>query len=207
MATSMLDVIHPNSNSDDHRIYGVSVGLVSNNKDPQNLGRVKLTFPWLSDEHESDWTRIASAMAGSGRGAYFLPEVNDEVLVAFEHGDVRFPYVLGSMWNGKDKPPADNSDGKNNMRVIHSRSGHVIRLDDTDGNEKIEITDKTGNNSVTIESATNNITITCQGILKLQADQGIEISSQMYVKIQANSTLDAEATGPMTIKGAMVKIN
>jgi uncharacterized protein involved in type VI secretion and phage assembly len=208
MATSLLDVLHSGSQNDQKgRIYGVAVGIVSNNKDPENLGRVRMKFPWLSDDHESDWARMASPMAGGGRGAYFLPEVEDEVLVAFEHGDVRFPYIVGGMWNGQDAPPSNNSDGNNNIRVIHSRSGHMIRLDDTDGGEKIEIIDKTGSNSVTIESASNNITITCTGTLKLQADQGIEITSQAGVKITANTTLDMEASADTTIKGAMVNIN
>jgi uncharacterized protein involved in type VI secretion and phage assembly len=206
MATSVLDILQPNQ-QDQSRIYGVAVGIVSNNKDPEDLGRVRMKFPWLSDDHESDWTRMVSLMAGGGRGAYFLPEVDDEVLVAFEHGDVRFPYILGSMWNGQDKPPANNSDGKNNIRVVQSRSGHIVRLDDSDGSEKIEIIDKTGNNSLTIESASNNFTITCKGTLKLQATQGIEIVSEASVKLQANSTMDMEATGQTTIKGAMVNIN
>jgi uncharacterized protein involved in type VI secretion and phage assembly len=207
MGTSLLDVFHSSSNDQQGRIYGVAVGIVSNNQDPENLGRVRMTFPWLSDEHESGWARIATLMAGSGRGSYFLPEVGDEVLVAFEHGDVRYPYVIGGMWNGQDQAPANNSDGKNNIRVIHSRSGHLIRLDDTDGSEKIEIIDKTGSNSLTIESSSNNITLTCNGTLKLQATQGVEITSQTGVKIQAQTTLDMEATGPTTIKGAMVNIN
>jgi uncharacterized protein involved in type VI secretion and phage assembly len=166
-----------------------------------------MTFPWLSDDHESDWARIATTMAGPNRGTYFLPEVNDEVLVAFEHGDVRFPYVIGAMWNGQDQPPANNSDGQNNIRVIQSRSGHIVRLDDTDGNEKIEIIDKTGNNSLTIESSSNNITLTCNGRMKLQAMQGVEITSQADVKIQANTTMDIEAAGNASLKGMLVNIN
>jgi uncharacterized protein involved in type VI secretion and phage assembly len=207
MATNLLDVLHSSSNDQQGRIYGVAVGIVSNNQDPGSLGRVRMKFPWLSDEHESGWARIVTFMAGNGRGSYFLPEVNDEVLVAFEHGDVRYPYVIGSMWNGQDHAPANNSDGKNNIRVIHSRSGHIIRLDDTDGREKIEIIDKTGSNSLTIESSSNNITLTCNGTLKLQATEGVEITSQASVKIQAQATLDMEATGPTTLKGAMVNIN
>src|SRR5664280_3415392 len=109
------------------RITGVVVGVVTNNQDPDGFGRVKVKFPWLSDVDESDWARVAAPMAGNKRGFYFLPEVDDEVLVAFEHGDVRFPYVLGALWNGKDAPPATNGDGKNNVRVIQSRSGHVIK--------------------------------------------------------------------------------
>jgi uncharacterized protein involved in type VI secretion and phage assembly len=193
----------------------VVVGIVTNNKDPDGMGRVKVKFPWLSDQDESWWARIATMMAGSGRGSYFLPEVNDEVMIAFEHGDVRFPYVLGALWNGKDAPPAKNDDGKNNIRVIHSRSGHLIRLDDSDGDEKIEIIDKTGSNSITIKSSDNSMTLTCVGKLKLEATQGIEITSQADIKIQANTsinvnanaTMDIESNAPMTIKGAIVSIN
>ena len=130
------------------RITGVAVGVVTNNQDPDGLGRVKVRFPWLSDADESQWARIAAPMAGKDRGVYFLPEVDDEVLVAFEHGDPRFPCVIGALWNGKDAPPATNSDGKNNVRVIKSRSGHIIRLNDEDGKEMIEIIDKSEKNSI-----------------------------------------------------------
>jgi uncharacterized protein involved in type VI secretion and phage assembly len=204
---SLLDLLNPTSTEESSRIYGVAVGIVSNNQDPDNLGRVRMRFPWLSDEHESGWARIATPMAGPNRGTYFLPEVNDEVLVAFEHGDVRFPYVIGAMWNGQDKPPANNSDGKNNIRVIHSRSGHLVRLDDTDGNEKIEIIDKTGSNSLIFESSSNNVTLTCNGKMKFQAVGGVEITSQADVKIQANTTIDMEATGEANLKGMLVNIN
>ncbi len=207
MANTLLDVLHPSSSSQSSTMFGVAIGIISNNQDPQNLGRVRMKFPWLSDDHESGWSRVASAMAGNGRGAYFLPEVDDEVLVAFEHGDVRFPYVLGGLWSGQDKPPANNSDGKNNVRLIHSRSGHLIRLDDSDGQEKIEIIDKTGNNMLTIDSSSNDISISCNGKLTLQAVGGVEIASQADVKITATSTLDMEATGQATLKGVMVNIN
>jgi uncharacterized protein involved in type VI secretion and phage assembly len=207
MATSLLDVLHQPSSAEPGRIYGVAVGIVTNNKDPMNLGRVRMKFPWLSDDHESDWRRMASPMGGGGRGAYFLPEVNDEVLVAFEHGDVRCPYVIGAMWNGQDAPPSNNSDGQNNIRVIHSRSGHVVRFDDTSGAEKIEIIDGSGNNSITIETASNNITISCTGKLTLKADMGVEITSQTSVTIKATTTLDMEASAQATLKGSLVSIN
>jgi uncharacterized protein involved in type VI secretion and phage assembly len=184
----------------------VVVGIVTNNKDADHMGRVRVKFPWLSDDDESWWARIATPMAGGGRGMYFLPEVNDEVLVAFEHGDVRFPYVVGALWNGKDNPPTENDDGKNNVRLIHSRSGHLLRLDDTDGNEKIEIIDKTGGNCITIQSSDNSIEIKCNGRMKLQAN-GIEINSLTDLKIQAGTTMDVQSTAPMTIQGATVNIN
>ena len=137
---------------------------------------------------------------------YFLPEINDEVLVAFEHGDVRFPYVVGSLWNGQENPPANNSDGKNNIRVIHSRSGHLVRLDDSEGDEKIEIIDKSGGNSITIKASDNSITLTCTGRMKLQAN-GVEIISQSDIKIQAGSTMNVQSGATLTVQGATVNIN
>ncbi len=197
------------------RIQGVVVGVVTNNEDPDLMGRVKVKFPWLSDADESHWARIAAPMAGKERGVYFLPEVDDEVLVAFEHGDVRFPYVLGALWNGKEAPPAKNEDGKNNIRVIKSRSGHVIRLNDEDGKEKIEIIDKSEKNSIVFDTSENTITITVdkditlsapQGTIKLDA-QNVELKSSADTKIEAGAGMDVKANSTMNIKGATVNIN
>jgi len=216
MSTSLIDLLSPGPGSQEQgRFYGVVVGIVTNNQDPDHMARVRVKFPWLSDDNESWWARIATSMSGGGRGSYFLPEVNDEVLVAFEHGDIRFPYVLGGLWNGQDAPPAKNSDGQNNIRVIHSRSGHRLRLDDTNGDEKIEIIDKTGSNSVTIKSSDNSMSLTCNGNMSLNcsgkmtihATAGMEITCDAAITIQANATMDLEATAPMTIKGAIVQIN
>jgi uncharacterized protein involved in type VI secretion and phage assembly len=197
------------------RINGVVVGVVTNNQDPEKMGRVKVKFPWLSDADESNWARVAAPMAGNARGFYFLPEVDDEVLVAFEHGDARFPYVVGALWNGTDAPPEDNGDGKNNVRVIKSRSGHVIRLTDEDGKEKIEIIDKSEKNSIVIDTSKNTLTITtdkdivfsaAQGSIKLDA-QKIEIKSSADTKIESGAGMDVKATGQMNVKGATVNIN
>lgn len=197
------------------RISGVVVGVVTNTQDPAGMGRVKVKFPWLSDSEESFWARVATPMAGKERGFYFMPEVEDEVLIAFEHGDVRFPYVLGALWNGQDKPPETNGDGKNNMRSIKSRSGHVIRLDDTDGEEKIEIVDKSGKNSVVFDTKKNTITITSEkditlsaarGTIKLDA-QKIEMKSSADTKIEAGAGMDVKAAAAMNVKGATVNIN
>jgi len=197
------------------RFYGVVVGVVTNNQDPDGLGRVKVKFPWLSDQDESQWARIAAPMAGNERGVYFLPEVDDEVLVAFEHGDVRFPFVIGALWNGVDKPPADNGDGKNNLRVIKSRSGHTIKLNDEDGKETIEIIDKSEKNSVVIDTANNSITITSEKDITLSATKGtikldaqkLEIKSSADSKIEAGAGMDVKASATMNIKGATVNIN
>jgi uncharacterized protein involved in type VI secretion and phage assembly len=196
------------------RITGIVVGVVTNNKDPENLGRVKLKFPWLSDDDESNWARVAAPMAGKNRGFFFLPEVEDEVLVAFDHGDINSPYVLGALWNGKDTPPVANGDGKNNIRVIQSRSGHILRLTDEAGKEKIEIIDKSGKNSVEFDTARNTITITsgqdivlsaAKGAIKLDAQQ-IEIKASAGFSMSGKK-MDINTDGVMTIKGQTVNIN
>ena len=197
------------------RFYGVVVGVVTNNQDPENMHRVKVRFPWLSNDVESNWARVATPMAGNDRGAYFLPEVDDEVLVAFEHGQVDHPFVLGSLWNGKDNAPESNSDGENNHRTIKSRSGHVLRFNDKSGSETIEIIDKTGSNKIIIDSANNSITIEAKsditiksatGKLTMQAN-GIEIKSQMGVSVEAAQNMDLKANAIVTIKGAMIRLN
>lgn len=197
------------------RIHGAVVGLVTNNQDPDGMGRVKVKFPWLSDQDESHWARITSLMAGKERGLYFLPEVDDEVLVIFEQGDVRFPYVIGALWNGKDTPPTKNDDGKNNVRLIKSRSGHVIRLNDEDGKETIEIIDKTEKNKIVIDTSQDTIAITSnkditlsapKGTIKLEA-QKIQLKSTAETKIEANAGIDIKANATMNIKGATINLN
>jgi uncharacterized protein involved in type VI secretion and phage assembly len=196
------------------RFYGVAVGVVTNNQDPDGLGRVKVRFPWLSDEDESHWARVVTPMAGTQRGLYFLPEVDDEVLVAFQHGDIRFPYVLGALWNGKDKPPESN-DGANNLRTIKSRSGHIIRLDDTEGAEKIEIIDKSEKNRIIVNTAENTITIAADATITIQASSGklilegngIEMKSQAGVQVEASQGMELKAGSQLNIKGSVVNIN
>ncbi len=196
-------------------IFGVMVGIVTNNQDPEKLGRVKVKIPRLSGSDESDWTRVASLMAGKDRGTFFLPEVGDEVLLAFEGGDISRPYVIGALWNGVDTPPETNSDGKNGLRFIKSRSGHLIRFNDQEGSEKIEIIDKSGKNLVTIDSKTNKLTLSADGDIEISAAKGkvtiqakeLEIKTTAGVKIEASAGMDLKASGNMTVKGAMVNIN
>jgi phage baseplate assembly protein V len=179
------------------------------------MHRVKVKFPWLSKDVESNWARVAAPMTGKGRGAYFLPEVDDEVVVAFEHGQVDHPFVVGSLWNGKDTAPESNSDGQNNHRTIKSRSGHVLRFNDKSGSETIEIIDKTGNNKIVIDSAENTITIEAEsditiksasGKLTMQAN-GIVMKSQMGVSVEAAQNMDLKANAIVTVKGAMIRLN
>ncbi len=206
----------------DSKIYGVVAGIVVNNKDPDKMGRVKVKIPRISGDEESNWARIVSLMAGKERGAFFLPEIDDEVLVAFEYGDINMPYVIGSLWNGIDKPPEDNANGKNNIRVIKSRSGHIIRLDDTENNEKIEIIDKTEKNMIIVDTKNNKISIKSDKDIELSAPNGkisieakeIRTKSTSSTKIEAmdietksNNSTKIEASVKMEIKGAMIDVN
>jgi uncharacterized protein involved in type VI secretion and phage assembly len=204
------------------RIYGAVVGVVTNNKDPDHLGRVKVKFPWLSEVDESSWARLAAPMAGKERGIYFSPEVGDEVLVVFEHGDVRLPYVLGALWNGQDAPPVAKGDGMNDVRMIKSRSGHVVKLNDDDKNPTIEIIDNSQNNSIKIDTSHKSITVTAemditlfvpQGRIRLEAKTVEIVSSEAKIRSSRDpetltgGTINIEASSIMTIKGETVNIN
>jgi len=216
MSDSLLDLLAPSGSDTSGRVMGVAVGIVTNNQDPDGLGRVRVRFPWLDDAAESFWARVASPMAGEARGVYFLPEVEDEVLVAFQHGRPEAPVILGGLWNGKAKPPASNDDGKNNLRVIKSRSGHLVRLDDSDGKEKIEIIDKSGNNKLVIDTAANTVTIAADADVVIQSTNGkialsgktVEIKSTSgEVAVTSAAAMTVEATADLTLKGQMVNIN
>jgi phage protein D len=178
--------------------WGIAIGLVTNTKDPKGLGRVKVKFPWLADTEESTWARVARP-----QGLFCLPEINDEVLVAFEHGDIHYPYVLGTLWNGRDKPPTQNggmvgSDGKVNQRIIRSRSGHEIILDDSSGKEKIIVRDKTRGNQIVIDSAQNAMSIKAKGKLSLEADGEISIKGRNVV---------INGTTKVDVKGQAINLN
>ena len=141
------------------------------------------------------------------------------MLVAFEHGDVRFPYVFGALWNGKDAPPEDeplDGDGKVVKRVLRTRSGHVVRLDDTQGAEKIEIVDSSEKNTVVIDTAQNTVTISADGDVVLKSANGdVVISGQNVrisataadVKIESSADMELKAGGQSTVKGSVVNIN
>jgi uncharacterized protein involved in type VI secretion and phage assembly len=193
-----MSFISQQKGADLGKIEGVIVGTVIDNKDPVSLGRVRVQFPWKTLMHQTAWARMAAPMAGNNRGTYFIPEVGDEVLVAFEQGILDAPIVIGALWNSKDKPPETNQTGHNDRRLIKSRSGHQIILDDTAGNEKIQITDKTGNNTITIDSSTNTIII--------QSGSNLKIRSKS-LELEAGSTMTLKAAGTLTIQGSPVKTN
>lgn len=190
------------------RVFGVVVGIVTNIDDPDGLGRVKVKFPWLKEDVESHWSRIMSLMAGNESGCVFRPEVEDEVLVLFEHGDTRYPYVIGALWNGQDAMPSERgSDSDNNIRLIKSRSGHIIKLDDTAGSEKIEIIDKKKKNTIVIDTSSNKILISADTDIELKASNGKILLDATEIEIKSSGSATVEASGDMTIKGSTVNIN
>jgi phage protein D len=209
--------------------YGVVVGIVTNAQDPDGLARVKVKYPTISDQLESHWARLVTPMAGAGRGFEFIPEVNDEVLVAFEYDDINKPYVLGALWNGKDKPPEASDaivsgDGKVQKRVIHSRSGHTITFDDTGGGEKISIIDKTKKNLFEIDSARNSMLIETSdghrivmepegiimesaGTLTLKSTGNMEIQTQANMTTKSTGNTEIKSTGMMKVQGTSASID
>ena len=201
---------------DTSRVNGVVTAVVTDLNDEEKLGRVKVKFPWLpkdgSAEVSSTWARLAVPSGGKERGFFFTPEVDDEVLVVFEHGDVNFPYIVGALWNKTDKPPAGTADivkdGKVNQRVIRSRSGHLIIMDDTSGKEQITIQDKTAKNSIVINSKDKSMTIKAEGDLIFEAggkftvtSKGdVSVESKAKATISSQSALSVESKQKATVK-------
>ena len=196
---------------------GLVVGLVTNADDPKKWGRVKLKFPWMTDDLESNWGRVMGIGAGPETGLFVLPEVGDEVLVAFAHGDFNQPYVLGGLWNGKDELPSEAANAPSGempkVRTWHARSGARIAIYDT-ADKKIEIVTADGR-SVVLDDQNKTITLKTSGVTLELKDSAISIESQSEVslkaqsnlKIEASGNLDLKAGGQLNIKGAMVNIN
>src|SRR5262245_57376756 len=136
------------------RYPGVVTGIVKDLNDPAGQGRIELQFHWLSDSLRSSWAPVASALAGKERGAFLMPEIDDEVLVAFEHGDINHPFIIGFLWNGVDVPPETT----NQNRVIKTPGGHQLRFEDTAGAKKV-ILKSNGGHEIEINDSAETITI------------------------------------------------
>jgi uncharacterized protein involved in type VI secretion and phage assembly len=203
------------------KVYEAVIGIVTDNKDPDKIGRVKVKFPLISANDTSHWSPIIMLGAGKNRGWFFIPEIDDEVLCIFEHGDLERPLVVGAMWNGKDKPPDKNSGG-NPRRMIRSRQGNKITLDDE--KNKIIIEDGTGKAKITFDSEANKVIIeslegdVCfqspKGEMKIvaksaefKATQNVEIHAGDAMAWGTSASAKIDGGSSVTMSGAKVNIN
>lgn len=202
---------------------GLVPAIVTNVSDPEGLGRVKVKYPWLADDVESNWGRLVMPGAGANRGLMVIPEVNDEVIVGFLHGDFNHPYILGGVWNSKDKSPTPQNkaavNGKIDVRQFKTRTGHMLTFTDTAGGESIELKDSKGN-FILLDSTNKVIQLKSLGDIKIDAVGAIKINSksvdlkaQMDVKIKATTdlkmdglTVTASGTAKLGLKAPMVDV-
>lgn len=182
--------------------YGVQIGLVTDLKDPDALGRVKVKLPWVPDPSGGGyeaWARLATLMGGNNRGTWFVPDVGDEVLMAFEGGDPRHPYVLGGLWNGQDKPPQSmDSAGANSMKVIRSRNGVKLTLDDSDGQERF-VVETPGGQKVSLTDSPAGVEIADAAGSTVKLDSG-------GITLQTSSTVTVKAS-QVQVSAAMVTVD
>ena len=222
---SLLGLTSGGTSNNGHRaggppVPGVVVAQVTDVDDPDKQGRVKVSFPWLADDYESWWARVTQLGAGPDRGAVWLPEVNDEVLVAFDHGDSRMPYVVGQLWNGVDTPPlgdglVDGTTGAVKRRGFVSRLGHRLVFLDDDSKSGIAALTADDALKIALDATSTQIRITSDGTVEITGAQGITVKSDAAISVEAGSTLDLKAKSGVTIdggpsvsvSGSVVKLN
>ena len=185
--------------------YGLHYGIVCQNKDPDNLDRIKVRFPWLpqGDTDQSHWAQLLTPMEGNKFGWYTLPDVDDAVVVMFIGGDISQPVVIGGVWSKPDFSPEPNEDGANNFRGYRSRVGHRMVFDDTKSGTKLWLADKTtklmvGMGKFAKDGAGPNICAVWKP--PMSGDSGISISSM-------EGKMEITAKTKLTIKGENIKIN
>jgi uncharacterized protein involved in type VI secretion and phage assembly len=189
------------------RWYGVYPALVSDLQDPDGQGRVEVTLPWSPDSGSSRyqaWARLATLMAGNNRGSWFIPDVDDEVLVAFEGGDPRRPYIVGALWNGRDSPP-ESIDRNNYKKVLKSRNGVKVTLNDQDGQEQL-ILETPGGQKITMKDGPGSIEIADSNgnSIKLES-AGVTVTASAKVTVNASSI--AISAGMVTVDAGMSKFS
>jgi uncharacterized protein involved in type VI secretion and phage assembly len=191
------------------RWYGVYPALVTDIQDPDGQGRVRVTLPWSPDPGGSRyeaWARLATLMAGNNRGSWLVPDVSDEVLVAFEGGDTRRPYVIGALWNGSDAPPESmDGSGQNNKKVLRSRNGVKVTLDDTNGQETF-IAETPGGQTITLKDGPGTVEIVDSNgnSVKLEPS-GITVNASSKVTV-STSLLEVSAS-MVTVNAGMSKFS
>jgi phage protein D len=199
-------------------LSGLAVALVTDNADPEDMGRVKLRFPTLDENYESDWARVSQLGAGPDSGAVFLPEVNDEVLVGFESGDIRRPYIVGGLWNGQDMPRLGDGlfdDGRVVRRGLISRLGHrLVFLDDDSqsgvslisGDDSLRLALKQSDSTITVHSD-GTIAITSGGTVTIESDADVSISAAGSLSLEGQRGVSISSSATVDIDGTMIELN
>lgn len=187
-----MTIAQPRSRTTDRRIYGVVEAIVAKvTDDPEKEGRVKLTYPWFDGGREvSDWCRVSQLYAGNGYGSCFVPEEGDEVLVAFIHGDMRFPIVLGGLYNGKDKPPTARTTSSD-QKMIRTKAGHQLIMDDSPQNQAVKIVTQ-GGHELILDDQSGSIVASGNGVSVTLKDDGSVTVQADTVTVQA-TTVDVKA--------------
>jgi len=190
----------------DHRFYGVAEALVASVEDPEKEGRVKLRLPWFDSREVTDWCRTANLFAGNGYGSTWTPELEDEVLVAFIHGDLRFPVVLGGLYNGKDKAPRART-ASNNQKTLRTKAGHEVLLDDSPGSLGVEVTTSAGHR-LRLDDVNDQITLEIKGgpSIVLRENGGEMQLKATSITMEASS-ITLKASGTLTAKGNPIELN
>ena len=191
-------------------MIGIQPGIVTDNNDPDALGRVKVRFPALSSEHSSFWARVVSPGAGAGSGLQCIPEIDDEVLVAFDRNDPAYPYILGGLWNGKRALPDGQAieDGLVQKRIWKSRKGHQLAFDDSPDEEGVVLSDS-HNNGVVISTNEDELRVVSGGKIDIGAGRGLLIEAEERLAVEGKSALDIESCEDLSIgsKSGDVVIN
>ncbi|MDX2089423.1 MAG: phage baseplate assembly protein V [Kofleriaceae bacterium] len=217
----------PRRESLDETQYGLQYGIVVQNKDPDNLDRIKVRLPWLDggDQDQTHWAQLLTPMEGSKFGWYTLPDIDDVVVVMFIEGDVAHPVIVGGVWSKPDFSPEPNEDGKNNFRGYRSRSGHRMVFDDS-GKVKVWAADKTGKNMVGIGqfdkdgagpnvcaiykppmAGTSGVSISSmEGKFEITAKGKLNVEAGQNIKINAKTTIDGKIGSNLDLKGSTSKI-
>lgn len=189
---SLMDMFTDVNELSQNLMNGLTLAEVTNTEDPDNLGRVKVKMLLRdSTENETNWARVIVPFAGSTMGMYMIPNVGDVVVIAFLGGHIDKPLVLGGVWSKTSKPPVDNEKGKNNSKIIKTRSGHTITLCDEEGKEKIEVKSSKGA-IVTMDDKAETVEIKDSGgtnCIKMDSKGGsVSITADKKLELKAGST-------------------
>jgi uncharacterized protein involved in type VI secretion and phage assembly len=185
--------------------FGLYAGIVVDNTDPDEKGRVLVRLPWIDPDFETLWAPVSQIYAGSGYGAYWIPEIDDQVLVAFMRGELRKPVVIGSIYS-RDRTPYAARSGGADPKLFRTVGGHMLLMEDGSG-AKIQLIDKTGNNEITIDSESNTITIKANSEVVVESSNSVTVSATGNLSITAGGSISIEASGSLSIKGATISLN